>query len=70
MAQFRTAKSGAGANYTFLRHIGKGSFGTVALLRDRRDGQCYIMKRVSYTDDEATSKHEREALTEVRAGAR
>jgi serine/threonine protein kinase len=35
--------------YARIKKLGQGSFGAVYLVRDSRDGQCYVMKEVDLT---------------------
>jgi len=51
------------ADYTRIRKLGKGSFGEVYLVRDRRDGAQYVLKEVDVTT--LGPKGRREALREA-----
>ncbi len=50
-------------DYTRVRKLGKGSFGEVYLVTDKRNGQQYVMKEVDLAQFGA--KGRREALKEV-----
>ena len=49
--------------YTKVKKLGQGSFGSVYLVRDNRDGQQYVMKEIDLTT--AGPKARKEALREV-----
>ena len=33
-------------NYVFVRRIGRGSYGSVYVCRDKRDGKHYVIKKI------------------------
>jgi serine/threonine protein kinase len=51
--------------YGTIRQLGKGSYGTVNLVRNKKDSQLYVMKVVKNTTF-GSRKHSIEAVQEVK----
>jgi len=54
------------AAYFKMRMVGKGTYGSVHLVKCRDDGKLYVMKTVKNMTVEAGEKHQIEALREVK----